>query len=804
MNEKVKIISVLILILLLSATIIRTEEKIPVSEVTMEKTAELIQTDPKLAVEFYKFLARTYIRAKRYEEAAEAYQKVLEIAPKDESLHLALAHLYDWQIKDPQRAALEYEKLIEINPEKSRYYTRLSELYLQMGLKEKAIPFLEKVAKARPDDAYVHSKLGKLYQYCRMYPEAIQAYQEAIKLKPEETKFRLELAQAYQGCGKHEEALKEYTGVLKVAKSEEERNLIDEWLWETGSYDIWGEILKITDKGMLRKLIKQYKKRVAREPDNPILRKDLARIYTWKGNYEKAIIQCLEAIRLNPKDNVAWYRLGRAYGRKKDFIPAIKAYLEIIVKDLGRRGFSRGFTIDMRDNWAALKRIEKITEKRGLYPEVIKEVEKAMERNPTQVELYWLLATLYQKAKNHDLAIKTYQKIIELEPYRKSEIYQRIGDIYVENKQYEDAITAYEEILALSKRGLGTAKIEALKKIFLVYEKMGRVEEKLQEYEERIAQEPENIELYQELGGIYEALKRWEEGSRLYLKALGIAPQNREIKRGSRILAWQCKRSGALKEALSLFQKFRELEPTRIQYIIALIEIYTGLGEKERARSLLEEFIRREPKSSYELSNIARLYGQQGEHALAEDYYRRALEMADSPWYRSQYSFKLVRFSLAEGDYEKAEELLKEAIRSTPSQPAPYLSLAELYRKEGRYGKAKALYKEILARIEKDWTMDHIIRNIHEAFLEVKEKSILCTIAREYEKKLERDPQNIDLRNYLTQIYKRIRTMPRSTRQNLDSSLRLELKESQKEIKPVEEPLSLGEYGYYEFVGEIE
>ena len=803
MNWERKVSLGLILMLILGGTIIRAEEKVPVSQATMEETVEIIHADPKLAVEFYKFLARTYTRVKKYEEAARTYQKALEIAPKDESLRLALAHLYDWQIKDPQRAALEYERLIEINREKSKYYTRLAELYLQMGLKEKAIPFLERVAKARPDDAYVHSKLGQLYLSCGMYSKAVQAYKEAIRLKPEAAVFHLYLAKAYTGWGKDKKAFKEYLAALDM---EEERGIIDEWLWEIGSYDIWGAVLiRAEHLGMLSNLTKKFEKRVAQHPNNSLLRKDLARIYTWEGDYEKAIIQCYEAIRINPKDNVAWYRLGRIYERKKDFTPAIKAYLEIIIKNLGRRGTSRGFTSDMRGNWRAISKIEEITEKRALYSQAIKMVEKAVKKQPARLDLLILLGDLYRGRKRYEEAIEAYQKVIKRYPFMSFKMYSKIGDIYTENKEYEKAIAAYEEILALSQSDpMPFKKIEALKKIFLVYEKMGQVEKKLQKYEERIIREPENIELYQELGGIYEALKRWEKGSKLFLKALEVAPQNSEIGRGSRIFAWQCKKNGALKAVLPLFQRFKERKPARAQYTIALIEIYTGLGEKERARSLLEEFSQKEPKSSYDLDRLAYLYRRQGEYARAEEWYRKALEMADSPWYRSQYLFELARFALAKGNYGKAEELLKEAIWLTPGQPAPYLGLAELYRKEEEYKKAEVLYKEILGRTEKDWTKDHIIKKIHEVLLEVKEEGILQAIAREYEKKLERDPKNIDLRNYLAQIYKRIRTMPRSTRQNLDSSLRLELKESQKEIKPVEEPLSLGEYGYYEFVGEIE
>ena len=75
MNRKRKVSLGLISLLMLSVTIIQAEEKIPVSEVTIEETAELIQADPKLAVEFYKFLAQTYIRAKRYEKAARSIRR---------------------------------------------------------------------------------------------------------------------------------------------------------------------------------------------------------------------------------------------------------------------------------------------------------------------------------------------------------------------------------------------------------------------------------------------------------------------------------------------------------------------------------------------------------------------------------------------------------------------------------------------------------------------------------------------------------------------------------------------------------
>ena len=55
--------------------------------------------------------------------------------------------------------------------------------------------------------------------------------------------------------------------------------------------------------------------------------------YFDKGEYDKAIADCTEAIRLNPKDAKFYYNRGNAYGRKGEYDKAIADCTEAIRLD---------------------------------------------------------------------------------------------------------------------------------------------------------------------------------------------------------------------------------------------------------------------------------------------------------------------------------------------------------------------------------------------------------------------------------------------------------------------------------------
>ena len=51
--------------------------------------------------------------------------------------------------------------------------------------------------------------------------------------------------------------------------------------------------------------------------------------YAKKGDYDKAIADYTEAIRLDPKDAAAYYNRGTSYAHKGDYDKAIADYTEI-------------------------------------------------------------------------------------------------------------------------------------------------------------------------------------------------------------------------------------------------------------------------------------------------------------------------------------------------------------------------------------------------------------------------------------------------------------------------------------------
>ena len=92
-------------------------------------------------------LGSVYVKQERYNEAIEAYQKVIEIDPKQVAAYNNLGNVYAKQ--ERYKDAIEtYEKAIQINPEQVAAYNNLINAYnrtLQNQVKKKPFGFFRKL-----------------------------------------------------------------------------------------------------------------------------------------------------------------------------------------------------------------------------------------------------------------------------------------------------------------------------------------------------------------------------------------------------------------------------------------------------------------------------------------------------------------------------------------------------------------------------------------------------------------------------------------------------------------------------------
>ncbi|MDD5560740.1 MAG: tetratricopeptide repeat protein [Candidatus Omnitrophica bacterium] len=79
--------------------------------------SEYFGTYKEKALKRHYNLALVYENAGRYKEAAEEYEKTLELAPDDADIHYNLAIVYDDHLQDNEKAIIHYRRYLELAPD---------------------------------------------------------------------------------------------------------------------------------------------------------------------------------------------------------------------------------------------------------------------------------------------------------------------------------------------------------------------------------------------------------------------------------------------------------------------------------------------------------------------------------------------------------------------------------------------------------------------------------------------------------------------------------------------------------------
>lgn len=161
--------------------------------------------------------------------------------------------------------------------------------------------------------------------------------------------------------------------------------------------------------------------------------------------------------------------------------------------------------INFEDEAEVQREIEKA---HGLN-QLIDQLEADLQKNPDDEKALLKLALAYKALKNYEEAIERVQEILEKDPTNQKALvilaqsYEAKGDI-------QAAIVNLEKILANNPE----AKVKAY--LAILKEKDGDLEEALEDMEDAIEEEPDNQELYNEVGKIYEKMNL--DGIKLFIK----------------------------------------------------------------------------------------------------------------------------------------------------------------------------------------------------------------------------------------------------------------------------------------------
>ncbi len=275
--------------------------------------------------------------------------------------------------------------------------------------------------------------------------------------------------------------------------------------------------------------------------------------------------------------------------------------------------------------------------------------EKAYGMEPRLYRAYILHGVLLEGVNRFDEAQKVYQKAVLASPFDPLSAYY-LGRVDIKNGNYEEAAKNLEKSVALRPNF-----IQARDYLAWTLEKLGRLQEALNEYKLILKLDPSNDRIRERVIKMHQradVFKRKNPEIDLPVSQL-LEPLNPNIKMG--VVLYD---RGDYLRALEEFQWSRSLKESN-EVLIILSKIFETLGRVDRAITTFE-LLRVETQPTVRtLLYLARLYNIDGQDA-------------------------------------KATELLEEAVLLDPENDGLYHSLALAYRSMNNYDRAIANMKEAI------------------------------------------------------------------------------------------------------------
>jgi tetratricopeptide (TPR) repeat protein len=123
---------------------------------------KLTETNP-FNLDYYNQLAISYLYDGKTDDAIKVYNDLESKIGVTEEISMKKYSIYI-QAKKIDKAQIEIENLIKQFPDESKYYSILAELYLDNGMKEKALETYNKILEIDPGNPYIHISLADYYK----------------------------------------------------------------------------------------------------------------------------------------------------------------------------------------------------------------------------------------------------------------------------------------------------------------------------------------------------------------------------------------------------------------------------------------------------------------------------------------------------------------------------------------------------------------------------------------------------------------------------------------------------------------
>jgi len=179
---------------------------------------------------------------------------------------------------------------------------------------------------------------------------------------------------------------------------------------------------------------------------------------------------------------------------------------------------------------------------------------------------------------------------------------------------------------------------------------------------------------------------------------------------------------GRLQKALNLFQEVLAVIPEHVDARRNLAKTYLELGDTDKAKKHLNECLQIDPKDSWSYIMLGNIYARNERNLdVAEFYYAKCVELNPNDGMLLNNYASLM---MEKGNFTKAEELFKKAMKLNPGYPHTYFGLALLYKVAGDPEESLKVLERLLFLLPKPQGIEssQIYREAENLYREIKKE----------------------------------------------------------------------------------
>ena len=606
--------------------------------------------------------------------------------------HAALADIYEeeavnsGQTEYTTHAIEEYKDALNADPGSAELSDALADLYFRTGRLRDAESTARGLLKSSPNDVDAHKLLGRIY--LRQLSEAQNA-----------------VSSSSPSGNVLDQAVAEYEKIVALEPKDVEDRMVLGQLY--------------TVKHQPQKAEEQFKTAQAIEPDSEDVVLNLARLYAESGDIEHAA-KVVEAVPESDRTSKMEFALGAAYDqmkRTKDAIAAYQRALDIEPGDVRSMGALAQALLNDDQLDAAMKQYRQLAEadpddtgtlihigeiqrRQGKYEDALTTIRKALKKEPDNLEAGYNEGLLLDVLGRYDESAQVYEHMVELtshangaytteEKNNRGIFLERLGAIYHEQNKTDQAIAAYQKMIDMG----GDSALRGYQGQVDTYRDAKQFDKAVEVSRKAVDTNPKNSDLKLMLAGELTDAGKVDEG--LALAKGQLKNDNSDDDRKVWLdLAQMDTRLHRWKDAEDALNKAGAMT-TKKEDRTYLLFLRGALAERQKHLESAEDFFRQsldlDPSNAMVLNYLGYMLADKGvKLPEALKLIRKAVEQEPM---NGAYLDSLGWVYFKMGQYELAEENLRQAVERTQTDPTVHEHLGDLYEKTGRIRLAAAQWQ---------------------------------------------------------------------------------------------------------------